>query len=184
MQHYPRLIGLALAAGLACSATDVDPNDFALAPGAPPPVVTDAAAYTLTKVPGGYDAEAVAIYTNTSGRTVFYKRCTRESTGPLYWVRRTGVDSAAPSVVGGVWACVGGVPTGRVGPGGTLSARVSLGSTDSPQAQPPVKPADRVGQFRIEFALCAAFAEDSDTCVPLPAEAEESNLFELRFAVP
>jgi hypothetical protein len=117
-------------------------------------------------------------------RTVFYQRCVRESTGPIYWLRRTGPDSNASAFVGGAWACVGGVPTGRVRPGETLTARVWLGSTDSPHAQPPITPAQRVGQFRIEFALCAEYADDSDECVALPAAARESNAFEVRFPTP
>jgi len=146
--------------------------------------VTDAAVYTLAREDGGYAATALATYTNSTGRPVYYRRCTRESTGPMYGLRRTGEDSTARSFVLAVWACVGGVPTGRVLPGGSLSARVSLGSTDSPQAQPPITPEERVGQFRIEFALCAQHADDSDDCEALPQSARESNAFELRFAQP
>jgi hypothetical protein len=178
------MIAFALVAGLACSATDVDPEDFSLPPGAPAPVTTDAAVYALTKVDGGYDAEAQATYTNPTDRIVFYKRCVRESTGPIYNVRRTGPDSMMSAFVGSVWACVGGVPTGRIRPRETLTARVWLGSTDSPQAEPPITPAQRIGRFRIEFELCTEYAGDSDECVPLPAGARESNAFEVRFATP
>jgi hypothetical protein len=100
----------------------------------------------------------------------------------MYGVRRTGEDSTARSFVLAVWACVGGVPTGRIPPGGSLSARVSLGSTDSPHAQPPIAPEERVGRYRIEFALCAQPAGDSDDCEALPQAARESNAFEVRFA--
>ena len=184
MQIDSRLLVLVMAGGLGCTATDVDPNDFALVPGAPPPIVTDATTYTLTKVAGGYDALAQAVYTNTTGRMVYYQRCMPDLPGPIYGVRRTGPDSTARAFVGGVWACVGGVPTGRVRPGGTLSAEVWLGSTDSPNAQPPIAVGERVGQFRIEFALCAAYAESSDNCAPLPTAARESNAFEVRLATP
>lgn len=155
-----------------------------LPPGAPPPVLTDAPSYTLEREDGGYTAEALATYTNSTGRPVYYQRCTREFTGPINWLRRTGADSTARSFVGGAWACVGGVPTGRVLPGGSLSARVFLGSTDSPQAHPPIAPEERVGRFRIEFALCSQHADDSDDCEALPQAARESNAFELRFAGP
>jgi hypothetical protein len=177
-----RALALALAAALACSATDVAPGDFDPVPGAPAPIATDATLYTLAKVSGAYEAEAQAIYANASGRTLFYRRCASKSDGPMFLVRRTGPDSTAPSFVGGGWACVGGVPTGRVLPGGTLSARVWLGSTDSPNARPPIDPAERIGRFRIEFALCSEYAADSDDCVSLPAAARESNVFEVQFA--
>ena len=177
-----------VAAALACGGTDVGPEagpeDFALPPGAASPIVTDASAYTLTKVPGGYDAFAEAVYTNRAGRTVYYQRCLGDSEGPIYWLRRTGPDSTAPSFAGSAWACVGGVPTGRVRPGEALRARVWLGSTDSPNARPPISPAERVGRFRIEFALCTGPEADSDDCEPLPAPARESNAFEVRFGSP
>jgi hypothetical protein len=178
------LFTIPLGGAFACGAPAVGPEDFALPPGAPPPVVTDATIYTLAREDGGYAATALATYTNSTGRPVYYRRCTRESTGPLYGIRRTGEDSTARSFVLAVWACVGGVPTGRILPGGTLSARVSLGSTDSPQAQPPITPEQRVGHFRIEFALCARHADDSDDCEALPQAARESNAFELQFADP
>jgi hypothetical protein len=184
MRAYVPIFSIPLAGVLACSVSAVDPEDFALPPGAPPPVVTDAAIYTLAREEGGFAATALATYTNSTGRPVYYRRCTPESTGPLYDLRRTGAASTARSFVLAVRACVGGVPTGRILPGGTLSARVSLGSTDSPQAQPPITPEQRVGHFRIEFALCAEQAEDSDDCEALPQAARESNAFELRFAQP
>jgi hypothetical protein len=184
MRRYVPLLTLPLAAVVACSAPAVGPEDFVLPPGAPPPVVTDAVVYTLAHEPGGYAATALATYTNTTGRPVYYQRCTRESPGAMYGVRRTGEDSTARSFVLAAWACVGGVPTGRIPPGGNLSARVSLGSTDSPHAQPPIAPEERVGRFRIEFALCAQPADDSDDCEALPQAARESNAFELRFAQP
>ena len=81
-------------------------------PGASPPISTDASLYTLTKVPGGYDAEAQAIYTNAAGRTVYYRRCVPESNGATFLVRRTARSSTVAELVGGGWACVGGVPTG------------------------------------------------------------------------
>jgi hypothetical protein len=146
--------------------------------------VTDASIYTLTRVDGGYEAEALAVYTNSTGRPVYYARCKPESSRPMYGVRRTGPDSTAPAFVGGVWACVGGVPTGRVDPGETLSARVWLGSWDSPEAQPPITDAMRAGRFRIVFALCTSHVDDSDGCEPLPAAAAESNAFEIRLPQP
>ena len=181
MRSYVRLFGITLAGGFACGGSNVAPEDFVLPPGAPPAVRTDAGVYVLARVDGGYEAEALATYTNTTSRIVYYQRCTREYPGPIYGLRRTGPDSTARTFLGTVWACVGGVPTGRVLPDATLSARVSLGSTDSPSAQPPITPGERVGRFRIEFSLCAQYADDSDDCVALPQAARESNAFELHF---
>jgi hypothetical protein len=182
MREHVWLISMAVAGNLACSAPGLGPGDFVPSTSALPPVTTDAGTYTLARIDGGYEAEALATYTNTTGRPVYYQRCLPESAGPMYGLRRTGPDSTADSFVGGAWACVGGVPTGRVLPGATLSVRVSLGSTDSPQAQPPITPEQRVGRFRIELALCTQHADDSDDCEPLPQAARESNAFELRFA--
>jgi hypothetical protein len=184
MRTNVALIVIPLAGTLACGGSTVGPEDFTVPPGAAPPVVTDAAVYTLEHQDGGYVAEAVATYTNSTGRLVYYQRCTPEDTGPINWLRRTGEDSTARVSVGGAWACVGGVPTGQVLPGESLSARVSLGSTDSPQARPPITPEERVGRFRIEFALCARHADDSDNCEALPQAARESNAFDLRVAGP
>ena len=184
MRSYFLLFTIPLAGALACSAPAVGPEDFLLPPGAPAPVITDAVVYTLVHEPGGYAATALARYTNTTGRSVYYRRCTRDSPGTMYGLRRTGEDSTARSFVAAVWACVGGVPTGRIPPGGSLSARVSLGSTDSPNAQPPIAPEERVGRFRIEFALCTQPTQDSDDCEALPQAARESNAFDLHFAQP
>jgi hypothetical protein len=180
MRDFARMMAITLAGALACSEPEGDPEDFALRPGAPPPVATDAAVYTLARVDGGYAGEALATYTNTTGRTVYYRRCMPESTGPIFGLRRTGADSSAPAFVGSVWACVGGVHTGRIRAGGTLSARVDLGSWDSPLAQPPVTADQRAGRFRIEFALCAEDAADSDSCEAIPQPARESNAFVVR----
>jgi hypothetical protein len=173
--------GFGLAAVLGCGTTAPGPDDFNPLPGGRPPIATDAAEYVLAKVPGGYEAEAEAVYTNTTGRTVYYQRCTPEIEGPIHRIRRTGPDSTAEAWIGAAWACVGGVPTGRVRPGEMLRARVWLGSTESPQARPPITPEERVGQFRIEFALCTHYAADSDACEALPQAGRESNTFLVRF---
>lgn len=86
MRPNVALIVIPLAGTLACGASTVGPEDFVLPPGAPPPVVTDAAVYTLEHQEGGYVAEAVATYTNSTGRPVYYQRCTPEFTGPITYV--------------------------------------------------------------------------------------------------
>jgi len=72
MRTNVALIVITLAGTLAC--------------GGSTPVLTDAAVYTLEHQDGGYVAEAVATYTNSTGRLVYYQRCTPEVTGPINWV--------------------------------------------------------------------------------------------------
>jgi len=159
------------------------PDDPAGGPMAPDdaPVQTDSTVYHLRHVDGEYDAWAAATYTNRTGAPVYFARCSGAATGPLFYLRRTGADSARSSFIGEGWACVGGVPTGMVLPGASLSTRVWLGSTDSPNAQPPIRSDERVGSFRVEFLLCARAETDSDNCRPVPPPARQSNAFEVRF---
>jgi hypothetical protein len=148
------------------------------------PVQTDSLQYHLRKVPGAYDAYATATYVNRTGGPVYFARCGSAATGPLFYLRRSGPDSTAAAFIGAVWACVGGVPTGTLAPGEALSVRVWLGSTESPNANPPIRPSERVGRFRVEFALCAAPAADSDYCVPVPQAQRQSNAFDVLFENP
>ena len=62
--------------------------------------------------------------------------------------------------------------------------RVWLGSTESPNANPPIRPSERVGRFRVEVELCAAAVEDSDFCVPVPQAQRQSNAFDVVFDSP
>lgn len=146
-----------------------------------PPVRTDAAVYLLEESADRFDAEAIATYTNRTGGSVYFRRCEAESTGPMYDVRRVGPDADRRSLVGAAWACVGGVPTGVVPPGDTLTTRVWLGSMKSPGATPPDQPEDRVGLFQIGLSLCKDHVRDSDRCEPLPDAARVSNYFEVKF---
>jgi len=145
------------------------------------PVETDAAVYYLTESPSQFDAYAVATYKNRTGRAVHFKRCNSDSEGPMYAIRRSGSDAERRSLVTAVWACVGGVPSGTLRPGDSLSARVWLGSMKSPNADPPDRPEDRIGRFQIDFLLCAAQVSDSDDCRLLPLSERQSNEFEIRF---
>ncbi|HEU4643851.1 MAG TPA: hypothetical protein VFS44_15485 [Gemmatimonadaceae bacterium] len=145
------------------------------------PIRTDSLVYHLRALPGTYDAYAVATYTNRTGAPVHFARCTRESTEPISRLRRSGADSTI-GIAGGIdWACAGGVPTGVVRPGERLTARVWLGSLESPHSVPPIRPEERVGRFRIEFRLCAAPEADSDDCELLRRAARQSNEFDVHF---
>lgn len=176
MRSNHRLLGIGLGMIVACNTSDLGPGN---PENAGPPIETDASVYRLARIPGGYSAVAVATYRNSTGRPVFYQRCFMESVEPLYGVRRTGSDSTASTVVGPGWGCVGGVPTGRVVPNQSLTITVNLSSYDSPNAQPPVTPAERIGRYRVEFMLCADFEEESGACRLLPQAERESNAFDL-----
>ncbi len=142
---------------------------------------TDSLVYHLRELPDRFDAYAIAVYTNRTGDFVYFARCTPEATVPITRLRRTGPDSTV-GILGGIdWACVGGVPTGTVPPGGTLETRVWLGSLKSPYAVPPDRAEQRIGRFRIEFRLCARAATDSDECQNVPREARQSNEFDVVF---
>ena len=177
-------LAILLLGTLSCAGHDLGPSDFLLPPGAPAPVMLDAAVYTLTRVPGGYDATAVASYTNQSGHRIYYRRCLPTSATPTFSLVQTAGTTIAPSVVGAPWACVGDVPTGTLAPHATIAVRVALGSSDSPEAEPPVQPDQRTGYFRVLLDLCMTPASNSSDCDPLPSSARESEVFELRLPNP
>ncbi len=139
----------------------------------------DSGGYPCEGVNGGYDATAIATYTNRTAVPVYYQRCTGSSTGPVFDLVRD--PDAGTHVVGGVFACVGGVPTGVVQPDSTLAVPISLGSLDSPDADPPIRPEDRVGRFRVLFCLYPEPAVDPDPNDRLPVEQRRSNVFDIQF---
>ncbi len=175
-----RNVALVVAVHLAAACSDV-------AAPAPPerdasPVQTDATAYRLRRTGGGYEATAVATYVNRTGAPVYYARCGVGSyDGPLFGYRRTGADSARTLFTDSVWGCVGGVPTGELRPGDSVTVRVRLGAFDQPHMTPRLRPEDVVGRMRVELRLCARFARDSDACDLLPQPLRQSNAFDVRF---
>jgi hypothetical protein len=166
---------------IAIAATACDEQHEVVAPTAhvSPAVTTDSAAYTLRKVAGGYDAVAHAVYVNRTGGPVYYARCDPRSTGPMYGLRRVVPDTGF-SFVGGAWACVGGVPTGMLSAGDSITVDVWLGSTDSPAAQPPITMGQRIGRFKILLELCDRPLADSDDCKLVGEDARSSNEFDLK----
>jgi hypothetical protein len=145
------------------------------------PVQTDAVVYTLRREPGAWRARVLATYRNTTGSPVFFARCMPNGTHPTFSLRRTGADSTRPLFVDWAWACVGGVPTGSIGPGGELTVRVLLGSLDQRQMQPPLQREWLIGRMRVELRLCQHFVADSDDCDLVPQAERQSNVFEVRF---
>ena len=155
-------------------------SDSGTAPGldSDAPIQTDALSYQLRREPGGYEAEAVAVFVNRSSAEVHFRRCTSGSGGPMHFVVREPPDRTR-TFVGGAWACIGGAPSGRLAVGDSLVATVWLGSLESPRANPPILMEHRTGSFRIFFDLCVSAVADSDDCQLVPPEQRRSNLFQI-----
>ena len=145
------------------------------------PIQTDAVVYRLRRVGGAYEATARATYVNRTGGPVYYARCHPSYDGPIYGYRRTGPDSTRSLFTDMAWACVGGMPTGVIAPGGRVEVAVRLGALDQSRMSPPLRPEEIVGRMRIWFALCARFAADSQDCTPLPLVQSQSNAFDVRY---
>ena len=146
------------------------------------PIQTDSLVYHLVASPGAHEATAVATYVNRTGAPVYYARCgVGQYTGPLFGYRRTGTDSTRSLFTDSAWACVGGVPTGELLPGGSLTVRVRLGSFDQLRMTPPLRPEQIVGRMRIEFSLCTRYSADSDYCDPVQQSARQSNAFDVEY---
>ena len=141
------------------------------------PVQTDSVVYHLQRRASEYRAEVIATYTNRTGTRVYFARCNGESTTPMFGVRRTGADSTRTFFSDLAWACVGGVPTGEIPAGGSLTVRVSVGSLDQPAMQPPLKPEHLVGLLRVDLRLCKRYSADSDYCDSVPDAQRSSNAF-------
>ena len=142
------------------------------------PIQTDSLIYGLRKIPGAYDATAIATYTNRSGSPVYFARCMHDATGPMYYRRRVSPDTITP-FFGEAWACVGGVQRGEVRPGGTLTVSVWLGSPESPYEA--IRPEQRIGLYRIDFELFAVPGVGRDSGDALPKREQQSNVFEVKF---
>ena len=158
---------------VACGDSGTAPNQDGAAP-----IKMDALSYQLSRAPFGFDAEAVAVFVNRSSADVHFKRCTPAWDVPTYWVIREPPDTTL-TFVGGAFACVGGVPTGRLAVGDSLVLAVWLGSSESPRANPPILMEHRTGLFRIFFDLCVSVVNDSDECQLVPPEKRRSNLFHI-----
>ena len=165
---------IALGCG-AASSTSLPINELPLRDNSP--VQTDSLLYHLQRLPSEYRAFVVATYTNRTQSTVHFARCNRQSTIPMFGVRRTGADSSRNLFSDVAWACVGGVPTGAIAPGESVTIQAKLGTVDQPAMRPPLKPEDLVGLMRVELRLCRTFSSDSDYCVPVPDAQRISNAF-------
>jgi hypothetical protein len=170
-----RTLGLIVSTllGARCSAT---------AANAPPvrdssPVQTDSLMYHLERRSSEYRAYVTATFTNNTSSPVYFARCNGESHTPMFGIRRTGPDSTTALFSDFAWACVGGVPTGQIFPGGSTTVRVPVGSVDQPAMQPPLKPEELVGLMRVSLLLCRSYSADSDYCDAMPETKRISNAF-------
>ena len=164
---------MSILMGLGCVAIDAT---------APPardnsPVQTDSLVYQLERRPTEYRAYVTATFTNNTGSPVYFARCNGESQTPMFGIRRTGPDSSKALFSDFAWACVGGVPTGQILPGGSATVRVPVGSVDQPAMQPPLKAEELVGLMRVTFLLCRSYSADSDYCDAVPEGQRISNAF-------
>lgn len=180
MQHLTRFLCATLALASACStnaSTDAlgSTTEFKLSGASP--VRTDSLLYRLARRPSEYRAFVTATYVNRTGATVYFARCGGQSQTPMYDVVRTGADSTRRLFIDWAWACVGGVPTGAISAGDSVSIRAWVGSVDQPNMRPALDPQDLVGLMRIRLGLCRRPAADSDYCESLPAAERESNAF-------
>ncbi len=141
------------------------------------PLQTDSLVYHLKRLPGQYRAYVTATFRNQTTSPIYFARCNRESTTPMFGLRRTGSDSARVLFSDFAWACVGGVPTGSIAAGDNVIVKVPVGSLDQKGMQPPLKPEHIVGLMRIELSLCRKPSADSDYCEPVPQIQRSSNAF-------
>jgi hypothetical protein len=173
--HFLRFGCLALGSvvTVACgirSVNGVPPRDQS-------PLQTDSLVYHLKRLPGEYRAYVTATFRNQTASPIYFARCNRGSTTPMFGLRRTGSDSARVLFSDFAWACVGGVPTGAINPRDSVMVKVPIGSLDQRAKQPPLRPEHIVGLMRIELSLCQKHLADSDYCDPGPQAQRSSNAF-------
>jgi hypothetical protein len=165
------VLGSAVTVGCGIrSNNSVPPRDYS-------PLQTDSLVYRLKRLPGQYRAYVTATFRNQTAAPIYFRRCNRESTTPMFGLRRTGSDSARVLFSDLAWACVGGVPTGSIPAGDSVIVAVPVGSLDQRAKQPPLRPEHIVGLMRIELSLCHKYSADSDYCDRLPQAQRSSNAF-------
>ena len=183
MRFRSVVLGLTVAALTGCESaapTGADPVGLAAAWDASP-ARTDSLVYRLRREPGAYRAYAIVTLRNRSVAPLHFARCNPSSTGPMFDLGRTGQDSTASFFVDWAWACVGGVPTGELAVGDSVSVQVMLGSGDQPLMSPPLRAEQLVGTLRVWFRLCRTKIADSDYCDPMARRETESNAFVVRY---
>lgn len=148
-----------------------------------PSLQTDRLEYVLTEFPFVWETELVVTYENKNPRTVYLPGCLPEGTvEPQYDFVRAEPDTGRVFFTK-AWACVGGVPALPIAPGTARVDTVVFVSSDSPGAQPPVQPHERVGLMRVIYRIYGSTTPEgeADWGDPLPIENRRSNVFRIRF---
>jgi hypothetical protein len=175
MRYFGTLLAALTLAG--CAADPAAPNDL-LPDSANAPWQTDRSVYTLTYEPGMYSTRVQAQYTNKTNATVYLHRACGYGNEPSRYLMRA--DDREESVWLGSQVCISAEPRAPipVGAGETYSQELTLYSSESPGANPPISMATRTGAFRIVFEVQSTDRVGGWTAVDLLPESERvSNVF-------
>ncbi len=147
------------------------------------PLRTDRLEYSLTRVPGGFGANLVVTYTNQGSRTVYLPGCALEQpVSPMYGFVRAVPDTGR--VISSIaWTCVGGVPALAIPPGAGRTDTIRFLSLESPHAQPPEHPHERVGLMRVVYDIHGSIDAngEADYRDRLPESDRRSNVFKITY---
>lgn len=173
-----RYIGMIVSAiVLAGCADPAAPNDL-LPDSANAPWQTDRAVYTLAYQPGMYSTKVLAQYTNKTGATVYLHRACGYGNDPSAYLMRA--DEREESVWLGGSVCITAPQRApiAVAPGETFSRELTLYSSESPNANPPIGMNTRTGLFRMIFEVQSTDRTGGWQAVDLLPERERvSNVF-------
>ncbi len=174
-----RYIGMVVAAfALAgCAADPAAPVDL-LPDSANSPWQTDRSVYTLDHQPGMYSIKVLAQYANKSASTVYLHRACGYGEDPSAYLMRA--DDREESVWLGGSVCISAPQRApiAVGPGETFSRELTLYSSESPNASPPIGMETRTGAFRLVFEVQSTDRSGGWSAVDLLPESERvSNTF-------
>ncbi len=174
--RYIRLMVAALVLG-GCAADPAAPTDL-LPDSANAPWQTDRSVYTLAYQPGVYSIKVLAQYANKSSATVYLHRACGYGEEPSTYLMRA--DEREESVWLGGSVCITAPQRApiAVGPGETFSRELTLYSSESPHANPPIGMNTRTGLFRMVFEVQSTNRTDGWQAVDLlPVSARVSNAF-------
>lgn len=180
MRYLICFAALAILAPLACSdpagpEPRPDPAGTAL--------VTDRTEYKLAGISAGYETTLVVTYTNLGSRPVYWPGCnSTPPVGPIYGFARAEPDTGR--VLSSLaWACVGGVPALKIPPGVSRTDTVRFVSLESPHAQPPDEPSQRVGRMRIVYDITGSVNAEGEANWRdrLPLAERQSNVFRITY---
>jgi hypothetical protein len=132
---------------------------------------TDRATYVLQYASQMYWIDLTVTYVNPRPSAVYLHRACGAGDEPQRWVRR--VDDSGVDVELGQVACITQQlrPPIEVGPGETYVDQVTVYSSLSPRANPPITMAERTGTFRLEYFIQSENRVEGWEAVALVPEA-------------